>query len=425
MNKNVHTYTFGCKVNLFDTTQLESILTKQGGAVVDHQKKSNPDSVIINTCTVTENADKQANQLIRKVKREHPHAKIVVTGCYAQSKKNEIVSMKEVDHVLGFSDQFQVAERLGWASAQNISLPIVESPRTRANLKIQDGCQAYCSYCILPYVRGKSRSTNLSHVINQAKAYVEAGHFEVVITGTHIAGYGRDLNPRLRFSDLLLALYREFPKLPIRISSMEPAGLTPDFFKALSNIPTIRPHFHIPLQSGHDEILKAMNRKYKTKHYQERIVKLSQTQDRVNIGSDVIVGFPGETNLQFEESCHFIESLPLGYLHVFPYSARPNTASSKRTDNVTAIDKKKRVQTLLAIGLSKKRAFLESFLGETLPVLIEKKRNADGHLKGVTPQYLSVHLKGGDRLMEKEVDVRLTSIQKDPKGEIFVQGEVV
>ncbi|MCB1198193.1 MAG: tRNA (N(6)-L-threonylcarbamoyladenosine(37)-C(2))-methylthiotransferase MtaB [Deltaproteobacteria bacterium] len=424
--KNVHTYTFGCKVNFFDTTQLEAILRDAGSAKIDAAKISKPDAVVVNTCTVTENADKQANQLIRKIKREHPETKIVVTGCYAQANGDEIASMPEVDHVVSFSEQMQLPSALGWEDKRtSLTLPIVKSNRTRANVKIQDGCKAYCSYCILPYVRGKSQSVSLEHILQQVDGFVGDGHQEVVITGTHIAGYGRDFPKRKRLSDVLYAIYNQHPSLWIRISSLEPVGLTPDFIKAVSEIPTIRPHFHIPLQSGHDDVLKSMNRKYKTKHYQERIEKLVSTQPHVNIGTDVIVGYPGETKEQFLATCEFVKKMPITYLHVFPYSSRPGTKSASMQETVSINEKKKRVRTLMDIGKAKKQAFMQRFHQQIVPVMIEKNRTSLGWLKGITPHYISVHVQGNDRLMQQEVDVELVHLCTDQTLGLYYQGRVV
>ncbi|MCB0271438.1 MAG: tRNA (N(6)-L-threonylcarbamoyladenosine(37)-C(2))-methylthiotransferase MtaB [Bdellovibrionales bacterium] len=423
--KNVHTYTFGCKVNYFDTTQLEAVL-ENSGAVVDHARQKSPDTIVVNTCTVTESADKQANQLIRKLKKEHPQAQIVVTGCYTQQKDHQLASMQEIDVIVDMKDQLQMPSKIGWAKARtSLTLPIVTTHRTRANVKIQDGCQAYCTYCILPYVRGKSRSIQMDHIIKQVASFVEEGHQEIIVTGTHIAGYGRDFTERKRLSDLLYAIYQTFPKLWIRVSSLEPVGVTPDFIKAVKQIPTIRPHFHIPLQSGCDKILKAMNRKYKTKHYQERIKKLHATNDAVSIGTDVIVGFPGETKDDFEETFSFIQNLPLSYLHVFPYSSRPGTKSASFEETVSPEEKKERVQRLLALSKKKKMHFLSGFDQKNTTVIVEKKRTEDGYLKGVSPHWISVRFKGDDRLMAKEIEVNLASMAFDTKDDPYFVGRVL
>jgi threonylcarbamoyladenosine tRNA methylthiotransferase MtaB len=422
---NVHTYTFGCKVNFYDTSQMEAVMQRGDQAVVDHQKSHAPDAIVINTCTVTESADKQARQLIRKLKREHPLAKIVVTGCYAQENPGEIQAMDEVNAVVPIRAYPSLPQVLGWQEQISTEPVVVTSQRTRANLKIQDGCNAYCSFCIIPYVRGKSTSIEMPVLLHQASQYVAQGHQELVITGTHIAGYGRDLKPRLRLSDVLYQLVRQHPDIALRISSLEPVGLTPDFFKALRDIPNVRPHFHIPLQSGSDDVLKKMNRKYKVQHYQRRIETLHAIYDRVNIGSDVIVGFPGETKRDFDQTVALVETLPMTYLHVFPYSQRPGTKANQYEETVSVQEKKRRVRTLRTLSEQKKQAFYQQFSGETHSVLVEKKRNAAGLLKGYTPHYLPVQMAGGDRLMEKEVQVRLEQCKQDDKGQWYFEAVVL
>jgi len=405
---------------------LEAKLSSAPDVHLDHEKKLNPDMVLINTCTVTEQADKQALQLVRKLRRKHPASQIVMTGCYAELKKNDLQQIPDINAVVDFKEQHDLLHTLGWTAAQ--SLPqhrLVSTTRTRANLKIQDGCQAYCSYCVLPYVRGKSRSVPLELIVKQADAFVSHGHQEVVITGTHIAGYGRDFAERKRLSDLLYAIFQAHPQLSIRVSSLEPVGLTPDFIKAVQNIPSVRPHFHVPLQSGCDAILKSMNRKYQTKHYQARIDQLHNTREAVNIGTDVIVGYPGETADQFEETCEFIKKMPISYLHVFPYSPRPNTKSATLKETVSPVEKKQRVKTLIGMGLKKKKAFYNRFMDQVRPVLIEKKKSSQDWLKGVSPEYLNVHVQGHDRLMTKEVDVKLTRVCHDAQGDMHFEGRVV
>lgn len=428
VSQNVHTYTFGCRVNYADTMALEAQLGQVPNLHIDHEKADSPDMILINTCTVTEQADKQAMQLVRKLNRQHPDTKIVLTGCYAELEKKALATHRDIDRVLDFKDQKHMLSLLGLADSKVLpqhTVPLAKTTRTRANLKIQDGCQAYCSYCVLPYVRGKSRSVPLDIVLKQADAFVEHGHQEVVITGTHIAGYGRDFTDRKRLSDVLYGIYKRHPKLNIRVSSLEPVGLTPDFIKAAESIPSICRHFHIPLQSGSDKVLKLMNRKYQTRHYQARIQKLASTREDINIGSDVIVGYPGETQADFEETCMFVASMPLSYLHVFPYSPRPNTKAATFKETVNPSEKKQRVRQLIDIGIKKKKAFYTSQVGKTCAVLIENKRTQDGFLKSVSSNYLNVRIQGHDRLMRSKVDVALNKVCEDHKGDVYIQGRVL
>lgn len=423
--KNVHTYTFGCKVNYFDTTQLEANLAQDSDVIVDHAKTKSPDMIVVNTCTVTENADKQANQLLRKLHRNHPDAQIAVTGCYAQSHSDQIQNIEGVDHVVGFDQQSELNGLLGLKELSAQELPVVRTHRTRANVKIQDGCKAYCSYCILPFVRGKSASTSMPRILQQVGSFVEDGHHEVVLTGTHIAGYGRDLRPRKRLSDVLKEIFRAHPSLWMRVSSLEPVGLTPDMIKAVGAIPTVRPHFHIPLQSGSDDVLKSMNRKYKTAHYRDRIEKLYATKEHMNIGSDVIVGYPGESQKHFDETYAFIESVPLSYLHVFPFSSRPGTKAAKLEETVSTAEKKKRVRDLIDLGASKQKAYMEPLQGQTRTLIVETKRTKDGLLKGVTPESVHVVFEGNDRLKGNEIEVVLTELMQTEKKSYVYQAKVL
>lgn len=422
--KIVHTYTFGCKVNLFDTANIESVLEKQGNAQIDDAQKKTPNVIVINSCTVTESSDKQARHLIRKVSRKHPSAKIVVTGCYAQSKPEEVKQMTEVTHVVSMKEQFKLPQILGWSLEAKDEFIPVYSKRTRANLKMQNGCNAYCSYCILPYIRGRSTSILLENILKQAKFYASEGHHELVLTGTHIGGWGRDLHPRQRFSDAIVAILEAVPSMQIRISSLEPTTLTPDLIKVVRNNPRIQPHFHIPLQSGSDGMLKRMNRKYKIKNFYQRIESLFKAQENMSIGTDVIVGYPGETQEDFEQTLKLLTELPINYFHVFPYSPRPGTKSNTLTDDVSAQVKKERVHILRELSQKKRKDYFKNFIGKTQKVLVEKGSDEQGRLCGVTPHYVPVRFAGGDRLRGHEVEIQLVEIDQFA-GEDFMLGRVV
>lgn len=423
--KNVHTYTFGCKVNHFDTTRLEAYLRQDQDVVIDHRKVNKPDAIVVNTCTVTENADKEAQALIRRLGRKHPGTDIVITGCYAQNNQAMLKEKPNVKDVLRFEDYSRINDVLGLKSVSAQTLPVVKTPRFRANVKIQDGCKAYCSYCVIPFVREKSTSTSMSYVLKQVDAFVASGHPEIILTGTHIAGYGRDLRPRKRLSDIIRAIHNAHPALPIRISSLEPVGVTPDFVKAVQNISTIQPHFHIPLQSGSDAILKNMNRKYKSQHYRDRIEKLIQAKPGANIGTDVIVGYPGETKDDFEQTQKLLEELPISYAHVFPFSARPATKAARMKETVTPMEKKRRVRALIQVMREKKQAYYDQHLQKTKNVFVENKRVQNDMLKGITPESIPVLFQGHDRLKHTCVGVTLTHMKTDATGEPVVYGKVI
>lgn len=424
--KIVHTYTFGCKVNLFDTSSIERLLEKKGGATVDDRQFKTPDTVVVNTCTVTEAADKQARQLIRKISRKHPNAKIVVTGCYAQSKPQEIKEMTGVSHVVSLNDQYKLPQMLGWNNEEaKEEYLTVYSKRTRANLKLQNGCNAYCSFCILPYIRGRSSSIELNHLLEQARFYQEQGHHEIVLTGTHVGGWGRDLNPRRRFSEAVQAIIDVVPNMNIRISSLEPTTLTPDLIKVIRNNPQIQPHFHIPLQSGSDTVLRRMNRKYKIKNFRDRINALFATKPNTSIGTDAIVGYPGETNEEFQQTYDLLVELPINYFHVFPYSPRPGTKSNTLVDDVPFEVKKERVNILRKLSQEKRAAYFSNFVQSEQKILVEKSRDDQGRLCGVTAHYIPVRFEGADRLMRREVEVRLLKSYDSANAESYMTAELL
>ncbi|MFH1016967.1 MAG: tRNA (N(6)-L-threonylcarbamoyladenosine(37)-C(2))-methylthiotransferase MtaB [Pseudomonadota bacterium] len=418
----VRTYTFGCKVNLADTVSIESDLERHSGVSILRDEKEPPDVVIVNTCTVTSSADRQARQFLRKIHRKHPDSRIVVTGCYAQADPKTLEGIEGVNSVIPIRDHYAIPAFLGLrrATGEETAPTSHFAGRTRAFLKMQDGCNAYCSFCILPFIRGRSRSVPLEELTKQAKAFEHAGFREIVLTGTHMGAFGRDLRPRVRISDALREIVGTIPGLAIRVSSLEPAALTPDLIRAVKELPEIRPHFHVPLQSGSDRVLQRMNRKYRVERYAERVQALVQTRPRMGLGADVMVGFPGETGVDFEQTVEWIEKLPITFLHVFRFSARPGTRAATLDGAVSDADKYGRMKRLIDLGERKRRAFQASFIGSVQPVLVEKKRDEKGCLTGYTPHYVPVRLEGPDRLMENEIDVRLNRSE----GETLV-GEAV
>jgi threonylcarbamoyladenosine tRNA methylthiotransferase MtaB len=404
----VRTYTFGCKVNLVDTAQIEKALERAAGARLVSDG-STPDVVVVNTCTVTAGADRQARQLIRRIHRENPAARVLVTGCYAESEPDLLRKMPGVEVVIPIREQQKIPRFLGFEDVSDEFSAESPKARTRAFLKLQDGCNAYCSFCILPYVRGRSRSVPLELLIQQARAFENSGYREIVVTGTHIGTYGRDLTPRLKFSDALRAIALAAPRTAIRVSSLEPMTLTPDVIRAVAENQQFRPHFHIPLQSGSNTVLRRMNRKYRAEHFAERVEKLYRTRPDLGLGTDVIVGYPGETDAEFEETRNLIESLPITFLHVFRFSARPGTKSAKMWDDVPPSLKRARSAELVALGERKQSLFFTSMVGKTVSVLVERKKRGPFHT-GHSPQYVPVHFKGADRLFGNEVDVQLKSL---------------
>ncbi len=407
-------------MNLADSVSIESELGAHEGVTVLRNGEEPPDVVIVNTCTVTSSADRQARQLLRKIHREHPDARIVVTGCYAQADAKAVRAIAGVTHVIPMREQTRIPELLGLDRTRKIPAEVRFANRTRAFLKLQDGCNSYCSFCVLPFIRGRSRSWPLEELTNRARAFEQAGFREIVVTGTHVGAFGRDLKPKLRFSDALRGISEAVPDTAIRVSSLEPAALTPDVLRAVRDLPRIRPHFHVPFQSGSDRILERMNRKYRAETFAERVGALVQTRPRMGLGTDVIVGFPGETDEDFELTIRWIERLPVTFLHVFRFSARPGTRAAALDGAVAEPVKYARMKRLIALGEEKRRAFHESFVGSVQPVLVENKRDEGNRLAGYTPHYIPVRIQGPDELMGREIDVRL--IRREGES---VMGEVI
>ena len=391
---------------------LESRLERRGAARKAGVGES-PDIVIVNTCTVTADADRQARQLVRRLHREHPGARILVTGCGAEVHPKDLASLPGVTDVVSIPEQSRIAERLGLTAGPSTEdTPIRHfGNRTRAFVKLQDGCNAYCNFCILPYIRGRSRSVPLGELERQVRTFAEEGYREIVLTGTHLGAWGRDLRPRQRFSDALAALVEAAGGVAIRVSSLEPTTLKPDVIELVRREPRIRPHFHIPLQSGADPVLRRMNRKYRIAHFTERVEELARTRQAVSIGTDVIVGFPGESADAFDATLKAIEQLPLTYVHQFRYSPRPGTRAAAFEDDVPAAEKKRRGHLVRVFGERKRLAFHQRFVGQIVPVLIERKRDGQGRLSGYTPHYIPVRLEGPDRLMGRDVEVRIVALE--------------
>ena len=417
----VRTYTFGCKVNRADSAAIETALERRAGARAASPGEE-PDVLVVNTCTVTSAADRQARQLLRRLHREHPRARIVVTGCSAEVHGAALGTFAGVADVVPIAEQARIPERLGLPVLEGKACVEVERfrGRTRAFLKLQDGCNAYCAFCVLPYVRGRSRSIPVGDLVAQAKRLEANGYREIVLTGTHLGAFGRDLLPKARLSGAIAAIAAAVPSAHLRVSSIEPTTLHADVIALVAREPRLRPHFHVPLQSGSDAVLRRMNRKHSVAAFRERILALAATRDVVALGTDVIVGFPGETVEDFARTRALLEDLPIPYLHVFRYSARPGTRAATFPDDVPPPEKKRRARVLLELGERRRREFHARFLGTVQPVLVEGKRDPDGRLGGYTPHYVPVRFAGPDRLKEREVEVRLGALDGD-----VVAGDVV
>ncbi len=394
-------HTLGCKLNFSETSAIGRALSERG--VRRAAAGETPDIVVVNTCSVTETADKKGRSLIRRLAARYPQAAIVVTGCYAQLKPGEVASLPGVELVLGSGEKLKAAEYVDrfLQSRQSVTEvtparqiatfePSCErGDRTRWFLKVQDGCDYFCTYCTIPYARGRSRSGVIADLTDRARKAADEGAKEIVITGVNIGEFGSDNGQS--FFDLI----RELDTVPgierYRISSIEPNLLTDDIIDWVAQSRAFMPHFHIPLQSGSDRVLKLMNRRYATSLFRERVEHICRVMPHAFIGVDVIAGARGETAQEWTEACRFIESLPVSRLHVFPYSERPGTAALHLPDPVPQAEKHRRVEQLIAISDAKLRQFLDSQHGAERPVLWEHTVH-DGMMQGFTDNYVRVQV---------------------------------
>ncbi len=433
--KKVLITTLGCKVNQYESAAFKAGFEDAGLTVVARNGKA--DIVVINTCAVTGSAGAQSRQAVHQALRKNPGAEIIICGCYAEIAAGELAADEELQDraytLIGNSEKDQLVSRalagpsdspkiiLGdIAHAKEICrLPVRRfGDRVRAYLRIQDGCESFCTYCIVPFTRGPSRSLPLAEVIDQAKIFADVGHKEIVLTGIHLGNYGKDLPQKPTLVALLDQLTLTTPEVAYRISSLEPLEIGEALLTLMQRRSNIQPHLHIPLQSGHDEILTRMNRRYNTEQFREVITLCKEYLPDAAIGIDILVGFPGETDAHFAASKAFLQSLDFTYLHVFPYSIRPGTKAAGFDKQVAKRVKDERVANLRQLSEEKKTAFWRSQLGRTWPVVVEGRRDEDGMLKGFTANYIAVTFSGPDDLLHQVVPVRLLELK-----ETSVRGE--
>jgi len=424
--------TLGCKVNQCETASFQSGFEEQGLTVRPFAKPA--DIYVINTCAVTAKAAAQSRQLIRRAHRTNPEAKIVVTGCYAQIAEEtirEIVPSRIT--IVGNADKHHVLDLVQSEQDANIHfrdiklakeislLPVKRFPgRTRAFLKIQDGCNNFCSYCIVPYARGRSRSLPPDKVLAQAGQYIGEGHREIVITGIHVGQYGLDLQPPFNLYALLEKLCARDPEIRYRLSSLEPTEINDNILAFMRTTDNFMPHLHIPLQSGSNEVLKKMNRRYTREQFAEIVNRCKKMIPEAAIGVDVLVGFPGETDDNFIETYELLADLPVTYLHVFPYSRRPGTVAAEMKNQVPTKIKEERVAELRKLDHKKRVSFYKSRIGRVHLVLVESEKSADGLYKGFTENYIPVHFKAKKENINRTVPVKLEKLQDN-----FVIGKLL
>jgi threonylcarbamoyladenosine tRNA methylthiotransferase MtaB len=413
-------YTLGCKLNFSETSTIARLFEDGGFAKVDFEDK--PDVFVINTCSVTENADKKCKQLVKRAKKISPESMVIILGCYAQLKPEEISRIPGVDLVLGANEKFNVLAHLEKKSEVKVVHDNIKhthdfipshsyGDRTRSFLKVQDGCDYFCTFCTIPLARGKSRNASIAATVAEAQKIAQTAVKEVVLTGVNIGDFGQ--GGAENFFDLTKALDEVAGIERFRISSIEPNLLSDDiidFFLTASK--RFAPHFHIPLQSGSDDILEKMRRKYKTSLYAQRVERIKATNPDACIGVDVIVGFPGETDEDFLATVNFLKDLDISYLHVFTYSERANTGAPKLGTKVPMETRRERSKILHLLSDRKKLAFYQTQLGKRKAVLFEQEEN-EGWLYGFSENYVKVKTTYNEALINQIVAVELTEIDRD------------
>ncbi|MGJ8666286.1 MAG: tRNA (N(6)-L-threonylcarbamoyladenosine(37)-C(2))-methylthiotransferase MtaB [Patiriisocius sp.] len=431
--KKVAFYTLGCKLNFSETSTIARGFSQEGFDRVDFSEKA--DLYVINTCSVTENADKRFKNIVKKSQKTNPEAFVAAVGCYAQLKPEELADVDGVDLVLGATEKFNLTSYINdllanpdrtreGAEIHSCEIEAADfyvgsysiGDRTRAFLKVQDGCDYKCTYCTIPLARGISRSDTLQNVLDNAAEISAKGIKEIVLTGVNIGDYGKgefgNKKHEHTFFELCQALDNVKGIERLRISSIEPNLLKNETIDFVSKSKIFVPHFHIPLQSGSDALLKLMKRRYMSKLYVDRVSKIKEVMPNACIGVDVIVGFPGETEELFLETYHFLNELDISYLHVFTYSERENTAAAEMEGVVPKRVRAKRSKMLRGLSAKKRRAFYESQLGNTLTVLFEGE-NKEGYIHGFTENYVKVKAPWNPELVNTLHDVTLTKIDED------------
>jgi threonylcarbamoyladenosine tRNA methylthiotransferase MtaB len=426
--KKVAFYTLGCKLNFSETSTIARNFQDEGFERVDFEEVA--DIYVINTCSVTDNADKQFKQVVRKAMKLNDKAFVAAVGCYAQLKPEELAAVDGVDLVLGATEKFKITDYINDLSKNDFgevhSCEIAEADfyvgsysigdRTRAFLKVQDGCDYKCTYCTIPLARGISRSDALENVLKNAYEISQQNIKEIVLTGVNIGDYGKGEFGNKKHEHTFLELVQALDKVEgierLRISSIEPNLLKNETIEFVSKSRTFVPHFHIPLQSGSNDILKLMKRRYMREVYTERVAKIREVMPNACIGVDVIVGFPGETDEHFLETYHFLNDLNISYLHVFTYSERDNTEAALMTDVIPANVRAKRSKMLRGLSVKKRRAFYESQLGTSRTVLFESE-NKEGYIHGFTENYVKVKTPWNPELVNTLHEIQLTHIDDD------------
>ncbi len=417
MNKKIAITTLGCKINQFESAAMTQALEQQGYSFVPFTEKA--DIYVINSCTVTAKTDAESRRLIRRAARMNPEARVVVTGCYAQMAGDDLLKLPGVNLILGNTEKKDIVGFIeGLKDEPQAVVSDISKERskertplesfaehTRAFLQVQNGCDARCAYCIVPYARGASRSVAPPEALEGMAAFAAKGFREIVLTGIHLGAYGLDLEPPTDLLGLMKLAEEQGVVQRLRVGSVEPTEVPAEMIEFMSVSKIVCPHLHLPLQSGSDGVLARMNRGYDTKLFRSVVDALAAAIPDVCIGSDVIAGFPGETDQEFAETFAFIESLPLAYLHVFPFSQRPGTPAATMAAQVQPKVIKERAEALRLLSERKKAEYAARFVGRELQVLVQKD---DGGRKGLARNYLTVQIDGSEEMVNREVNVEIT-----------------
>lgn len=424
--KKVAFCTLGCKVNQYESEAVSGIFENAGYTIVDFNEKA--DVYVINTCTVTGISARKSRQMIRRAKSQNKDAIIVVMGCYSQTAPDEVSTIPGVNLIIGTRDRDRIIEYIKDIEAGRQQINVVGNimkakdfeelhvekykDRTRAYLKIQEGCTQFCSYCIIPYARGPIRSRDPQDVIKEVRKLADNGFLEIVLTGIHVASYGRDLK-NTSLLDIICKIHEIEGIERIRLSSVEPTIITPEFVNTVKNLKKLCPHYHISLQSGCNDTLKRMNRKYTTSEYKNVVDRLRNNIDDVSITTDVMVGFPGETDWEFEQTYKFLEEICFSKMHVFKFSPRKGTPAYSYGGQVPGKVKEDRSNRLIKLSRECALKFHRSFIGRVMPVLFEQEVDKTGLYEGLTPNYIRVLCKGNNSLKGEIKDVMLKEAQED------------
>ena len=416
-SKKVAFVTLGCKVNQYESNAMAQKFIDNNYEICDIE--DNPDIIIVNTCTVTNIADRKSRQLLRKAKETNPNAVVVACGCYVQVAKDKVDSIEEIDISIGNSEKKDIVQIVENYINQNEMInEIVDvnkekdfsemglvtfTEKTRATIKIQDGCNNFCTYCLIPYARGRVRSRNKENIIKEVEEIAKKGIQEIVITGIHIASYGLDFSYNYRMIDLLEDLNKIDGIKRIRLGSLEPSLITDEFTKRLSKLDKICNHFHLSLQSGCDETLKRMNRKYTTSEFRQVVNRLRKTFKDVNLTTDIIVGFPGETEEEFETTYSFLKEIKFYKMHIFKYSPREGTPASKMPNQVDGKIKEERSQKLIELSDKNQEEYNKTYFSKPQEVLFEEQK--DGVWTGYTSNYVKVSYKSDENLENKFLEI--------------------